>query len=903
MSGRGARRLLTAAAALGAVVAMAVPAGAALQPLGNVSAGHPYDHSYGPLVGQYNNDGQTGPTPSDCKAVNAPAVCDTVPLHVDEAPPPQTLPVLHVLVTWDDHAGTDVLDTHLWKRQESTPLASDVADYEALKGGTPPAGGQQSITYFSPPPDLYLVVLNLSGANSGYHVHVSLEYVDARDYVAPQASGSSATAGAAGVSSARPGRGGQVTATKGVPGRGGSTRASGDTLRAGPFGPIQPLRTRHGDDLAQEARGAAIVIALLLLLITGVLAGRRVWRNRSGLRTAAAARFGAIRLFWKLLLPFVAVIVVIGIAGAVLTVRYLSSQADATLDRDLLQRSLSAQSYLRDQELYLLEGERYAANLEGVPEQVAAHQGLELAHTLESAVVVRKRLSVLAATDSSGHSLVDFVARRDTFDVRAGTDWTPAPAVRDVLAGKVDAGGDKQTALVRIADGSVYLVTVGPIRNGTTVGAVVAGFTADTLAGDAARGARGGVVLYDAGGQQMARSSGASAAFPTRLDDPRLRTDSVRERTHHDVVSYQPLVVRGTRVGTVAVSIPIGSAYDAVRGAGLRLALLVLIAMAAVTAFGVVISRYVLGVIQPVLETNRALGRGDLNVRAPVRSSDELGELAEGFNTMAEQLQASYRDLERQVAERTEELQRLYDENVQVSNDRSQFFATISHEFRTPLFAILANAELLADRDLAPDSPEELAAYAGTIRESAGDLLRHIDEILDVARSESQGVDLAVVELSFADLWADVAPGLEALARGAQLSFVGSVPDRLPRVVADARRLRQIVQNLVSNAVKYTPAGGRVEVRAVVDEDVLRVDVVDTGVGIPADVGDQVFEPYYRIRRDAPAQRWGSTGLGLALTKRLVDAHGGRIWFESREGEGSTFSFTLPLVSTPIRTR
>src|SRR5581483_9619555 len=167
----------------------------------------------------------------------------------------------------------------------------------------------------------------------------------------------------------------------------------------------------------------------------------------------------------------------------------------------------------------------------------------------------------------------------------------------------------------------------------------------------AATRARGSVGLYDLSGHAMAIST--NNALPQTLSAAQAK-GSLRDRHGSTATLYEPFVVRGTKVGTVAVSIPTGSAYASVRGAALRLGLLVALAMAAVVGFGVLVSRYILRTVEPLVATN----------------------LAQGLNLMAEQLQASYGELERRVAERTEELSRLYDENVKAGESRSQFFAT-----------------------------------------------------------------------------------------------------------------------------------------------------------------------------------------------------------------------------------
>jgi signal transduction histidine kinase len=668
---------------------------------------------------------------------------------------------------------------------------------------------------------------------------------------------------------------------------------------------VSPLRAMRHTRRASRGLGALTPFVLTVLALAALAAfvfgprRRRLVSQGASMRARLASRFANLRLFWKLLVPFVAVILVIGLSGAYLTVHYLASRASTTLDQSLLERSVGAETYLRDSELYLLEAERFAANLEGVPEATAAHNASDLSRALASAVAVRKDLDVLAATDAAGLGLVDYVAEAGTFAAHAGTQWSAAPAVAQVLSGVVDATGDKRTSLVRLGDSSVLLLTAGPIRTDAVVGAAVAGISAEKLAAGAARRARGRVALYDPSGARMAASRGGLAA---RLPAGATRGAPLRTRHGGIATLYSPLVIRGARVGTVATAIPTGGAFSSVRGAAMRLALLVALAMAAIVGFGVAVSRSILRSVEPLVATNRALGAGDLSVRAPVRGGDELGELASGFNLMAEQLQASYGELERRVEERTEELSRLYADNVRATEARSQFFATISHEFRTPLFAILANAELMADPALGPATPAELAESTATISTSARVLLERVNEILELASAESTGIDINVAPLDMAETWADLEPTVAALARAGELDLTSSVPTDLPPVAADDTRLRQIISNLASNAVKYTPAGGRVAVSARLHGDVVEVAVTDTGVGIPRSVGDKVFEPYYRVKGSRAQGNWASTGLGLALTRRLVEAHGGRIWFRSAR-PGTTFFFTLPVAAKPTRAK
>ncbi|GIX17461.1 MAG: hypothetical protein KatS3mg119_1647 [Rhodothalassiaceae bacterium] len=226
----------------------------------------------------------------------------------------------------------------------------------------------------------------------------------------------------------------------------------------------------------------------------------------------------------------------------------------------------------------------------------------------------------------------------------------------------------------------------------------------------------------------------------------------------------------------------------------------------------------------------------------------------------------------------------------QASHAKSQFLATMSHELRTPLNAIIGFAELLAAR---PDLPEaKRREYAETIRQAGRHLLALLNDILDLSRIEAGAyrLDRAVVPLR--PLVDELLAMFAVQAREEQITLANEVPESLA-AEADERALRQILINLVGNAVKFTPAGGRVTVSAARREDEVEIVVADTGEGIAPEDLERVLEPFVQ-GEDAMNRRHGGTGLGLPLVKRLVELHGGRLHLESARGRGTRASFTLP---------
>jgi two-component system phosphate regulon sensor histidine kinase PhoR len=234
---------------------------------------------------------------------------------------------------------------------------------------------------------------------------------------------------------------------------------------------------------------------------------------------------------------------------------------------------------------------------------------------------------------------------------------------------------------------------------------------------------------------------------------------------------------------------------------------------------------------------------------------------------------------------------------------RRDFISNISHELRTPLASLKALVDTL--RDGALDDPPAAQRFLDRIETEVDAMTQMVQELLELSRIESGRVPLSLVPTPVADV---VAPPLERLhpqAERAGLTLSVDLPSDLPPVLADAERVRQVVTNLLHNAIKFTRPGGRVTVRAyaVQDEGLLPkadhhhleviIEVADTGVGIPADDLPRIFERFYKADR---ARSGGGTGLGLAIAKHIVQGHGGRIWAESIEGQGSTFYFTLPAV-------
>jgi two-component system phosphate regulon sensor histidine kinase PhoR len=229
---------------------------------------------------------------------------------------------------------------------------------------------------------------------------------------------------------------------------------------------------------------------------------------------------------------------------------------------------------------------------------------------------------------------------------------------------------------------------------------------------------------------------------------------------------------------------------------------------------------------------------------------------------------------------------------------RTEFIDNLSHELRTPLTTVSLLAETLSREADAPDVvlPPKMRDRIGKIEVETGHLVQMVNELLDLSRIESGG-ELALVDgLDMGGLAAQSAERLRLFADRQGVALRVEVPNGLPAVRGDAARLGQVVVNLVHNAVKFSPDGGEIVVQVRPDNAEIVTSVQDHGVGIARDAQERVFERFYKVdRARLRAEAGGGTGLGLAIARHVVEQHGGRIWVDSAEGSGSTFSFALPI--------
>jgi signal transduction histidine kinase len=364
----------------------------------------------------------------------------------------------------------------------------------------------------------------------------------------------------------------------------------------------------------------------------------------------------------------------------------------------------------------------------------------------------------------------------------------------------------------------------------------------------------------------IARTNPRAVDIPLLINEGKQQTDSIRAK-------FSRFLETENALAASSASGADRRANEAMLLGGLG----IIASTALIILFGLHLSRSIAGPVRTVASGASRLAGGELSLRLPDAGPGEVGDLTRAFNEMAAGLQANHAELERQNT-KLRESERL----------KSELISIVSHELRTPLASVIGFTSLLLQREFDIDARRH---YLGIVDAQARRLASLLEDFLDVQKIEAGRLDLAEELVDMASLMDDQR---ELYARQSPRHSLELELERPLPVRGDPERLAQVVGNLLSNAIKYSPEGGRVDIEGARYDDSVRISVRDEGVGIAREQQGRIFTKFFR--GEAGASGIGGTGLGLAFSREVVEAHGGRIGFDSTAGEGSTFWLELPAV-------
>lgn len=626
---------------------------------------------------------------------------------------------------------------------------------------------------------------------------------------------------------------------------------------------------------------------------------------------------------WKLVLPFVIITILVMVVLLPFASQLITRRIEAEADRQLAELAQSVSALMADSEKQALLSASVVASLPRL--ETGDTEAIKAALEIRRAELDLQELSLYAPDFQPGDPAVIYggppVIRR--LQTSEQTDAIRAALITQALESGTAVSG------LAIAPQASQIIGAAPVINlvnGRVSGVVLAAiYTDDTYIGDIGRilGADVAVVQDNA---IIASSIDPASGYEQRLQtgliapDGRAASDTL---IYGDDAQYRllsmPLQIDGRVQGHVLVARPIDDLFQVQRD--IQTALLIFAAVIIVISLALAVTMFFAFArpLQRLSLAAKSLSDGHLDQRVTVTHSifrDEISDLGESFNEMVEELQALYEGLEYRVQRRTAELEEeqrklnqalaelaiARDEAIAANQAKSEFVSTVSHELKVPMTSIRGYNQLLAS-GMVGALNEQQKDFLQRVENNVQRMMTLVSDLTDISRIETGNLRLEYTAVPIEEVVDEVVHATQTNIEAKEQELTLGLPDSLPPVWADRNRLAQIMTNLVSNANKYTPDGGKITIHAKIMEarkssgalakDCILVAIKDSGIGIHPDDFPKMFQKFFRSEDEKTRQAPG-TGLGLTITKSLVELQGGSIWFESEFRKGTTFYFTMP---------
>ena len=616
---------------------------------------------------------------------------------------------------------------------------------------------------------------------------------------------------------------------------------------------------------------------------------------------------------FKVILPYLLLTLIVVVTGAYVVTRLVSSSLNERLSNQLIESGHVVSDTMARQEIRHLEAARLIAFTRGLGEAVLAGD-VDQAATLAIPVASGLNVESLMVFDLRGQESLHLIKQADTtiMDVsQPGRSSTLEIVGQIVAEGNPDSLPRRQLALDPVDGRYYYFTTVPVVAENQVVGAVVVGTSLNTLLTYLESTSLADIIMYGENGQAIASSLGSQG-----MDALFLRTISIAPESYENILAQEdtvqgenfevenrsyilargPLKVGGDRLAVFAVVLPSDFVVQAGSTNRNLYVLVYSAAMIAVILIGYGVARLIITPLSQLVRTSRAIASGDLARRTEIDSKDEIGVLASTFDEMTEHLQ-----------QRTLELEKTNRILEQMDQAKMRFIQVAAHELRTPLTLVQGYAQMI---ELRSKDNDLFTRYTNSILEGSSRMVEIIDSMLDVSRIDTNQLDIASSDMELQTVLEKVNTFFQPALKERKISLTVEGLSNLPEICADPYLLYKVFYHVIGNAIKYTPDGGRVTVngRAVDDASQPEVEILiqDTGIGIDPQNQQLVFEKFYQtgevlLHSSGKTKfKGGGPGLGLAIARGIVDAHGGRIWLESPGYDETTNPGTTVFVRLPV---
>ena len=617
---------------------------------------------------------------------------------------------------------------------------------------------------------------------------------------------------------------------------------------------------------------------------------------------------------FKVILPYLLLTLLIAVTGAFVVTRLVSNSLEERLSNQLLEAGRVVSDSMARQEIDQFQGARIVAFTRGLGE--ALRDGDEAQITsLAKPAAGGLNVESLTIFDAQGREAFHSIKQSngEIQDVTQRGNPAALPPVNELLAENNPDSLPKRVLAKDPVNGRYYYFTSIPVPlENRVMGVVVVGTSLDTLVPLLEATASADVVFYDGNGQALASTLGVSAADPLFLQTLTIEKDFYNRVINQDTIvegknfeaekrlyrsGFSPLKVGEDRIAVFAVVLPMQFVVESSSVNRNNYIFLYSAAMVAVILVGYFIARMIINPLSSLVHTSRAIAGGDLTRRTGVQTNDEIGVLANTFDTMTENLQ-----------QRTIELEKTNQVLEQMDRTKVRFIQVSAHELRTPLTLVQGYAQMI---HVKTRGNQDLEKFSNGIMDGATRMVDIIDNLLDVSRIDSNLLEVMTTDVE-----------IKALVEKAEKAFMESFDERritfttqgladLPVIRADDELLYKVFYHVIGNAIKYTPDGGSITVNGSAIKEhnqkpEVEVRIRDTGIGIDPQFHELVFEKFYQtgevlLHSSGKTKfKGGGPGLGLAISRGIMDAHRGRIWLTSPGHNEVTNPGTTVFIRLPV---